>query len=218
MDNLSIKTPQPFFSIVIATYNRANLVKRALKSLISQTETDWEAIIINDGSTDNTYEQILPYIKDYAKIRYVRKVHSGVVQSKNKGINLSNGKYISFLDSDDEYSSNHLKTRKQILLDNPTVKFLYGGVEIIGNQYVPDRFDYSKKIHLSKCVIGGTFFIERQSLISLNGFSEVPIGTDAVLFERAKDAKIKMMETNLPSYIYNRTSKDSITNRMLLSV
>ncbi|MDD2197265.1 MAG: glycosyltransferase family A protein [Bacteroidales bacterium] len=218
MDNLSIKTPQPFFSIVIATYNRANLVKRALKSLISQTETDWEAIIINDGSTDNTYEQILPYIKDYAKIRYVRKVHSGVVQSKNKGINLSNGKYISFLDSDDEYSSNHLKTRKQILLDNPTVKFLYGGVEIIGNQYVPDRFDHSKKIHLSKCVIGGTFFIERQSLISLSGFSEVPIGTDADLFERAENAKIKMMETNLPSYIYNRTSKDSITNRMLLSV
>ncbi len=218
MDNLSIKTPQPFFSIVIATYNRANLVKRALKSLISQTETDWEAIIINDGSTDNTHEQILPYIKDYAKIRYVRKVHSGVVQSKNKGINLSNGKYISFLDSDDEYSSNHLKTRKQILLDNPTVKFLYGGVEIIGNQYVPDRFDHSKKIHLSKCVIGGTFFIERQSLISLSGFSEVPIGTDADLFERAENAKIKMMETNLPSYIYNRTSKDSITNRMLLSV
>ncbi|HCY01138.1 MAG TPA: glycosyl transferase [Bacteroidales bacterium] len=218
MDNFSINTPQPFFSIVIATYNRANLVKRALKSLISQTETDWEAIIVDDGSTDNTHEQILPYIKDYAKIRYVRKFHSGVVQSKNKGINLSNGKYISFLDSDDEYSPNHLKARKQILLDNPTVKFLYGGVEIIGNQYVPDRFDYSKKIHLSKCVIGGTFFIERQSLVSLNGFIEVPIGTDADLFERAKNAEIKMMETNLPSYIYNRTSKDSITNRMLLSV
>lgn len=218
MDNFSINTPKPFFSIVIATYNRANLVKRALNSLISQTETDWEAIIVDDGSIDNTYEQIFPYIRDYAKIRYVRKTHSGVVQSKNEGILLSNGKFVSFLDSDDEYSPNHLKSRKRILLDNPTIKFLYGGVEIIGNQYVPDRFDYSKRIHLNECVIGGAFFIERQSLISLGGFSEVPIGTDAALFERAKNAKIEMMETNLPSYIYNRTSKDSITNRILQGV
>lgn len=216
MSNFSIHTTQPFFSIVITTYNRAHLINRALHSLISQTEKDWEAIIVDDGSTDNTYEQVMPYIIGYAKIRYVRKTHSGGVQSKNKGISISNGKFVTFLDSDDEYSPNHLKFRKRLLLENPTIKLLYGGAKVIGNQYVPDRFDNSKKIHLSECVIGGTFFVERNSLISLNGFSEVPVGEDAVLFERAKEANIEMMEINLPSYIYHRESQDSITNRMLL--
>lgn len=218
MNNFGINIPQPFFSIIITTYNRANLIKRALDSLIFQAEKDWEAIIIDDGSTDNTYEQVLPYTRDFAKIRYVRKAHSGVVQTKNEGILLSTGKFVSFLDSDDEYSPNHLMSRKRILLENPKIKFLYGGVEIIGNQYVPDRFDNSKKIHLSKCSIGGTFFVERFSLISLKGFNEVPIGEDADLFERAKEANIELMETNIPSYIYIRESLDSVTNKMLLGV
>lgn len=218
MDNSAVNTTLPFFSIVITTYNRADLVKRALNSLILQTETDWEAIVVDDGSTDGTFEQIPIHIRDYNKIRYVRKSHTGGVQSKNKGISLANGKYITFLDSDDEYSPNHLKSRKQILLNNPTVKLLHGGAEIIGNQFVPDRFDYTKKIHLNECVIGGTFFIERQTLILLNGFREVPIGNDADLFERAKNFNIKMMKTDQPSYIYNRQYQDSVTNKMLQGI
>ena len=140
------------------------------------------------------------------------------MESKNKGIYSSNGKFVSFLDSDDEYDPDHLKSRKRILLKNPSVKFLYGGAKIIGDQYVPDRFDYSKKIHLKDCVIGGTFFVERHSLISLNGFSEAPIGTDAVLFERAKKDKVEMMMVNIPSYIYHREYQDSITHSVLMSL
>ncbi len=216
MNNTRINDPQPFFSIIITTYNRAQLVKRALNSLLSQTEQDWEAIIVDDGSTDETYAQILPYLKDYPKIRYFKKVHSGEAQSKNKGIFSSNGKFVSFLDSDDEYRPDHLKLRKGILLENPSIKFLYGGLTVIGNQYVPDRFDYSKKIHIKDCVAGGTFFIERSILFLLNGFNEISIGTDADLFERVKEAKVEMIETNLPSYIYHHENRDSLTNNVLM--
>ena len=218
MRNSKSETPTPFFSIIIATYNRAELLKRAIESLIAQTEEDWEAIIVDDESTDDTYYQISSYLKKCSKISYIRKRHGGEAQTKNEGVCLSKGTFISFLDSDDEYHPEHLKYRKHILLENPTVEFLYGGLKVLGNQYVPDRFDPSKVIHLNECVAGGTFFINRKILLSLNGFSELLLGTDSELFDRAKEAKIKMMETQIPTYMYHRETQDSITEKLKISL
>jgi glycosyltransferase involved in cell wall biosynthesis len=64
----------PFFSIIIATYNRAQLLKRALDSLIAQTENDWEAIIIDDESTDDTYNKILPYLMSYPRFKSIHRL------------------------------------------------------------------------------------------------------------------------------------------------
>ena len=113
---------QPFFSIIIATYNRAQLIIRAINSLISQTEEDWEAIIVDDESTDDTYTRILPYLESNNKIKYLKKVHSGEALTKNEGIWSSAGKYVSFLDSDDEYDPLHLETRKKILMQEKLPK------------------------------------------------------------------------------------------------
>jgi len=184
--------------------------------LIVQTETDWEAVLVDDGSTDGTHSEIIPYLKEYPKIKYLKKVHSGEAKSKNEGIRASKGRYISFLDSDDEYDPHHLEHRKRILIQNPGVKFLYGGVQIIGKRFVPDRFDYSKTIDLKDCAIGGTFFIEENVLFQLNGFRNIPLGTDAHLFDRAKEAGINMMETRKKTYIYHHETQDSITNNLYL--
>ena len=208
---------QPFFSIIITTYNRAHIIQRALNSLISQIEHDWEAVIVDDGSTDDTFLRILPYLCTNQQIRYKRKVHRGEVMSKNAGINSSFGKYISFLDSDDEYDPTHLQSRKEILENNPSLRFLHGGTKIIGNQYVPDRFNYKKRINLSECVIGGTFFIERNIFFQLNGFRNIILGTDSDLFERAVEADISIMKTKSPTYIYHHENEDSITNRLINS-
>lgn len=136
----------PYFSIVIATFNRAELLTRALDSLIDQTEKDWEAIVVDDGSTDDTASIIAPYLNKDKRIKYVKKLHSGEASTKNEGIHTSQGKYITFLDSDDEYHPNHLELRKDILLENPFLKFLYGGMSVIGNQYVPHRFNNKEKV------------------------------------------------------------------------
>ena len=206
----------PFFSVIITTYNRSQLVTRALISLISQVEKDWEAIIVDDESTDETYSRVLPYINTCEKIRYIRKAHSGEAISKNTGIRLSDGKFISFLDSDDEYHPMHLKHRKSVLLQNPSVRFLFGGVKIIGNPFVPNRFDYKEKINLNNCVIGGSFFVEKNLFFSLNGFRKIYLGTDADLYERIKKTGVPMMETGFQSYIYHHETQDSITNQMYL--
>ena len=80
---------QPFFSIIITTYNRANVLTKALDSLLFQTEYDWEAIIVDDESADNTHLKILPYLTSHREIRYLRKAHSGEALSKNANLYLS---------------------------------------------------------------------------------------------------------------------------------
>ena len=204
----------PFFSVVLTSYNRARLLKRALLSLINQTEKEWEAIIVDDGSTDDTHAQITPYLKTNNKITYFRQVSKGCVASKNAGISLSTGKYITFLDSDDEYSPDHLATRKAILTKNPAVSFLHGGVKVIGSPYVPDRFDYKKMVHLRNCAIGGTFFIEKNLAFLLKGFSAMSLGHDADFFDRVIQSGASIMKTEQPTYIYHRETQNSITNNL----
>ena len=203
---------RPFFSVIITTFNRAHSIAQALTSLISQTEKDWEGILIDDGSTDDTYASISPFLESNPNLKFKKIIHGGESAAKNAGIALSEGRFITFLDSDDEYDSDHLKLRKTLLTANPSVNFLHGGVEILGNPYVPDRFDPSVKIHLSDCVIGGTFFIERSLLNALKGLKPILLGPDAELFERAQKSGATIMKTDLPTYIYHHYTEDSITN------
>ena len=206
----------PFFSVIITTYNRATLLKRALDSLIAQTETDWEAIIVDDGSVDDTAFAVLPYLGKGSKITYFKQKNAGYSSSKNTGIFLSKGKFVTFLDSDDEYDPTHLETRKAILVNHPEIQFLHSGVKVIGSQYVPDRFDINKMVLLSNCEIGGTFFIKRELAVSFNGFKEMPLGSDGDFFERIHKAGVNIMKTQVPTYIYHRETGDSITNNFML--
>jgi len=206
---------KPFFSVIITSYNRAHLLKRALDSLLCQTEPDWEAIIIDDGSTDNTAFEICPYRNQ--KIQYFWQQSKGASESKNAGINLANGKFITFLDSDDEYHPTHLQTRKEIL-SKEKIDFLHGGVTVIGNKWVPDRLNYHQMISLSECTIGGTFFIRKSIAIKLKGFRDLPLGSDADLLERAKQKKVVIEKTDLPTYIYHRENSNSITNKLALAL
>jgi glycosyltransferase involved in cell wall biosynthesis len=88
-------------SIVIPTYNRAHLISRAIESILNQTVTTWELIIVDDGSTDNTNGILKHYLSD-PRIKYFKKVNSGAAESRNVGAGNATQPYITFLDSDDE--------------------------------------------------------------------------------------------------------------------
>lgn len=133
--------------------------------MIAQTETNWEAIIIGDGSTDITTSLIEPYVGNGSRIKYVYQKNAGYAMSKYAGIFISKGNFITFLEFDDEYLPNHLESRKEILVNYPETEFLYGDVKVIGNQFVPDRFNYNNMIPLSECVIGGLFLSGGKSLL-----------------------------------------------------
>lgn len=95
-------------SIIIPTHNRAHLISRAIQSIIEQTYTNWELIIVDDGSTDNTEEVLQPFLKD-PRIDYLKKENSGAAHSRNVGVEKASGEWITFLDSDDEAKVNWLE-------------------------------------------------------------------------------------------------------------
>ena len=116
----------PFFSIIIPTYNRAHLLPKAIESVVGQSFTDWELIIVDDGSTDNTQETISSIEDD--RIRYIYQENSERSAARNNGINNSTGKWICFLDSDDYYLKNHLETfYNAIKLNNLLNAFIVSG-------------------------------------------------------------------------------------------
>lgn len=88
-------------SIVIPTYNRAHLISRAIESVRSQHFTEWQLIVVDDGSTDNTAEVVRPFLND-SRIRYIRKENSGAAHTRNVGVQAATTEWITFLDSDDE--------------------------------------------------------------------------------------------------------------------
>ncbi|MFD1096330.1 glycosyltransferase family 2 protein [Salegentibacter chungangensis] len=92
-------------SVIIPTYNRSHTVWRAIESVIHQTSGNWELIIIDDGSTDDTASLVRDYLED-DRITYHRQANSGVSAARNKGAELSKGNYLLFLDSDDSLRTN----------------------------------------------------------------------------------------------------------------
>ena len=96
-----------FFSIIIPTYNRAHIIRNAIEAVQLQTFTDFELIISDDGSTDNTEEIVLPLLKD-SRIKYIKQINKGVCAARNFGAQDAKGKYLVFLDSDDTINDNWL--------------------------------------------------------------------------------------------------------------
>jgi glycosyltransferase involved in cell wall biosynthesis len=105
----------PLVSIIIPTFNRAGIISKAIKSVLNQTYKNWELIIIDDGSVDNTKEVVKSYSSKYKnKIKYYYKKNGGVCSARNFGIQKANGEYISLLDSDDEYKPRRIEIQLKI--------------------------------------------------------------------------------------------------------
>lgn len=103
----------PKVSIQMCTYNRAHTIVQAIDSVLNQTYTDWELIILDDCSTDTTEEILKPYLTD-VRIRYIKNEQNlGITKNRNKALSLSKGIYVAVLDSDD-YWIDSTKLEKQV--------------------------------------------------------------------------------------------------------
>ncbi|MDR3625620.1 MAG: glycosyltransferase family 2 protein [Ignavibacteriaceae bacterium] len=202
-------------SVILAFYNRAKYLERCINSLVSQSFKNWELIGIDDGSEDNSFEVLETFQKSNSNIRLFRQQNMKLPLSRNRGIKESSGRYITFLDSDDEYLQDHLLKRVEFMAKHPEVDLIHGGVEIIGNEYVRDKNNPNEFIHLSQCTIGATFFGKRNVFTELNGFKNLEYSEDSEFLERAK-TKFKIEKVNFNTYRYYRDAPDSITNSFFI--
>lgn len=105
-------------SIIIATYNRADYIEETLLSIAGQTYSDFECIVVDDGSTDNTSTIVTPIVMEDARFSYITRpdtVRKGANHSRNYGYSLSKGAYVKFFDSDDVMLPTHLETSINVL-------------------------------------------------------------------------------------------------------
>lgn len=113
-----LENPIPIVSVIIPTYNRAHVVNQAIESVLRQTHQDYEIIVVDDCSTDNTEEVIKDYVD--SRIHYLRhEQNHGAPWARNSGAKIARGKYLAFLDSDDFWYPEFLERQLSVLGDLP---------------------------------------------------------------------------------------------------
>jgi glycosyltransferase involved in cell wall biosynthesis len=126
----------PEVSVIIPSYNSARYLKDAVDSVLSQTYRDFEVLVIDDGSTDDTESVVSGYGE---AVRYVRQPNSGVAAARNRGIEESRGRYVAFLDADDTWLQGKLESQVTVLLRNPGYRACYTAFTVVGSDLAPLR-------------------------------------------------------------------------------
>jgi len=113
----------PKVSVVIPTYNAAQYIGETVESVLNQSYKEYEIVVVNDGSTDNT-EQVLQ--KYGNRIRYIKQTNGGEGAARNRGIREAHGEWVAFLDADDLWLPHKLKVQMEFAAQHPDVDLIYG--------------------------------------------------------------------------------------------
>ena len=172
------------FSIIIPTYNYGYLLARALDSCLLQSGNDWEIVVVDDGSTDNTQYFLDTYVKDkHSPIRCITQTNQGPAAARNTGVRHAEGEYLLFLDADDALLPDCLQRFRQFLARNPGIEFLFGGYTVASADDKPSHH-FAKKLSTDNTANFSRFIRKK-----LGG-----IATGAALFHRRIFATLKFPE------------------------
>lgn len=215
-------------SVIIPTFNRANYIGEAIDSVLSQTYKDYEIVVVDDGSTDNTKEVLKKYSD---KIKYVYQRNRGLSASRNRGIDESNGEYIGFLDSDDIWLSDKLEKQVDILDQGHNYAF------VCSDSYVIDEtgkiiktfgkgiynYETFESLYEENFVLVLTVLLRRRCLEDVGLFDEtLSMSEDYDLWLRiAKRYKFKHLSSPLSKYRThsgNMSKKNEVLEREVKKV
>ena len=208
----------PTVSVIIPTYNRAHLVGRAIQSVLNQTYQDFEVIVVDDGSTDNTEEIIKEFQKKDERIKYIKhEKNKGGSAARNTGIKAARGAYIAFLDSDDEWLPEKLKKQMKFFKNaSPEIGVVYTGFiykdELGGGtskQHIPKKRGWIFEDILAGNCVGttSTVIVKRKCFEKAGLFDEnLPSCQDWDMWIRlAKECQFDFIEDVLVKYYTHKT-------------
>jgi glycosyltransferase involved in cell wall biosynthesis len=181
----------PFFSIIIPTYNRADLLPKAINSVIAQSYTDWELIIVDDGSKDNTREVVAAY-KD-PRVKYIYQNNAERSAARNNGIANATATYLCFLDSDDYYLPERLSRLYSALQQkNFPIAAFYTGLQVLQGEKLLQREEQIKSNnifdHLALSTIHSQQVCIHNSILKQFNYNKAfHIGEDMELWLRIAD-------------------------------
>ncbi|PKP05227.1 MAG: hypothetical protein CVU11_00785 [Bacteroidetes bacterium HGW-Bacteroidetes-6] len=152
-----MENKQPFFSIVIPTWNRGDMIGKTLLSVLSQTHTNFEVIVVDDGSTDNTKDVVESFSDE--RLRYIWQQNAERAAARNNGTLHATGQYITFLDSDDLFKPEHLSIVYKHLESLSFPPFFHQSFHIEDiNGFIETRHENMFKNPLKQLIKKGNFF------------------------------------------------------------
>lgn len=122
-----MSTSEPLISIIIPAYNYARLLPRALDSVLGQMAEDYELIVVNDGSVDDTAQILSAYERQHPCLRVIHQANAGAAAARNHGIREARGRYALLLDADDELLAGALQALRETVVTQPEVGMVLGG-------------------------------------------------------------------------------------------
>lgn len=195
-------------SVIMPTWNRAFVITRAIDSVLNQTYANYELIVSDDGSDDDTKEIIHEYMSRDSRLKYLTGEHDGVSRARNVALRNSTGELIAYLDSDNEWSENYLMLMVNSFSENQHCNTIYSGIKIVDNINMLSytrlkKFD--RDLLLKRNYIDINIFMHKRSLIDrLKGFDEDLTSLEDwdLIIRYTKDKAPFVLEACLATYYY----------------
>lgn len=191
----------PIVSIIIPTYKHRDYVLKTLESVFTQTFTDFEVIVVNDGSPDDTAALLQP-LAQAGRIKYIEQANQGQAAARNRGLAEAKGEFIAFLDDDDSWPPEKLEWQVEVLRENPDVGLVAGQAELVdeGGTPVEIRQLPTKPITFKSLFSGNPFHSPGQTLVrasllrQVGGLNEQLWGLDDydLWFKLSKCSKVSI--------------------------
>lgn len=175
------KTVPPLVSVIIPTFNRAHMIKKTIESVLEQSFEDWELIIVDDASSDNTEEIVQNYIKNDSRLSYIRHdMNMGGSAARNSGIGKSNGNFIALLDDDDRWHPDKLKLQINLFNKYQDSGLIYSGFNYVDyitgtviKKVMPEYQGNLKSVLLKKNIIGSPTPLIKKECFKYSGLFDV---------------------------------------------
>lgn len=174
----------PIVSVIVPTYNRAHFLTEAIESVLTQTYQDWELIIVDDGSADDTKALSDQCARRDHRIRVIHQANSGVAKARNAGLRAATGRYIAFLDDDDRWVPEKLERQVAYLDAHPEIGLAFTLAQLVDQELrhikvLPQVWRCSFEALLERCFIPlPTVMVRRECLNCVGDFDEA-LGTSA---------------------------------------